>query len=107
MSREDYVRLAGRALGFFVLLWFLTELTYLPEYALSFLHYLAIAQLSTADSQSYYSYERSLHLFTFGFLVTRIIGLAYLSWWLFRGGAEVVNLLLPEEVTRERSSALQ
>jgi hypothetical protein len=40
-------------------------------------------------------------LLAIGFLITRIVGYSLLARWLFRGGHEVEELLLPEPVPAE------
>ena len=63
----------------------------LPESIQAFLHYSNV-ELSTPAATNYY---RHVNLMSLSFLVVRIIGYALLARWLFRGGAEVAELLTP------------
>jgi hypothetical protein len=49
-------------------------------------------ELSSPSATQYY---RHADLISLSFLVTRIIGFSLLARWLFKGGLEVVELLLP------------
>ena len=46
----------------------------------------------------YVEYMQHFHLIDLCFLVARIIGYSLLAWWLFKGGEEVSELLLPSTV---------
>ncbi len=72
----------------------LWELSYLPEYVQSFLHY-ADYQATPSTNTQYLDYWRHHLLIGLGFLVTRIIGFALVSLWFFKGGPEIEQLLLP------------
>ena len=48
MSRKDAVVLASRTLATLLIVWTLTDVSYLPEYLHSFLHYFNEAAVSTA-----------------------------------------------------------
>lgn len=91
MTREDFVVLASRSLGLLIMVEALIELSYLPGSINSFRHYVSV-ELASASATQYY---RQANLISLSFLVVRIIGYSLLSRWLFKGGPEVVNLLLP------------
>ena len=91
MSREDFVVLASRTLAVLMMVWALTDASYLPGYVHSFLHYTSVELASPTTTQ----YYRHSNLIALSFLVVRIIGFSLLSRWLFKGGPEVEALLLP------------
>jgi hypothetical protein len=92
MSRKDAVMLASRTLATLLTVWALAEVSYLPEYLHSFLHYLNHAPPSSTAIE----YGRHYYLFRLGFLVTRIVGFSLMARWLYKGGPEIEELLLPE-----------
>lgn len=91
MSREDFVVLASRTLAVLLMVWALTDVSYLPGSVHTFVHY-ANVELSSSSATQYY---RRSDLISLSFLVVRIIGFSLLSRWLFKGGPEVAELLLP------------
>src|SRR5690242_10894311 len=91
MSTRHAVLLASRTLAVFVALWAVTELSYLPSSLYSFLRY---AQQGVVTSSI--EYWRHHYLIQLGFLIVRIVGYSLTSVWLFKGGAEIHELLLPE-----------
>jgi hypothetical protein len=91
MSREDIVVLASRVLAVLMMILALTEASYLPERVYAFSHY-AQTLLASPSATEYY---RHLNLIYLGFLIARIIGLSLIARWLFRGGPEVSEWLLP------------
>jgi hypothetical protein len=92
MSRMDAVTLASRTLATLLVVWALSELTSLPGAVNSLIHYGdGVSVLSTARAYWLHHY-----LTATGFLVVRIVGFALTARWLYRGGPEVAELLLPE-----------
>jgi hypothetical protein len=91
MSRKDAVVLASRTLVLLMAVWALAEASSLPESLLSFLRYSNQEPASSTAAQ----YWRHYHLITLGFLVTRITGFSFLARWLYKGGSDVEQLLLP------------
>jgi hypothetical protein len=91
MSKNDAVLLVSRTLVLYLILWVLTDLTYLPELVFSFIHHLKQATPLSANN----TYYRELDLIGLVFHLTKIIGLSILAGWLHRGGASVGALLLP------------
>ena len=91
MSRKDAVVVAGRTLALLLTVWALTDVSYLPERLHSFLYYLH--QQSTSSTSTHY--WRHYYLIALGFLVVRIVGYSLIARWLFKGGHEVEELLLP------------
>jgi hypothetical protein len=91
MSRKDAVMLASRTLAVLLTVWALSDVSYLPERLHSLLHYLNHEPASPAAIEC----ERHYYLIQIGFLVTRIVGYSLLAMWLYKGGPEVEELLLP------------
>jgi hypothetical protein len=89
MSRQDAVMMASRSLAVLMLVWGLSELCNLPEYLNSYFRYGDVVQTSSV------SYWHHYYLLRICFLMTRAIGFFLLSRWLFKGGPEVYELLLP------------
>jgi len=87
MSKKDAVVLAARVLGVLMAMWALSEVSYLPERVLELLHY------SSGNSPYLRSYE-TVHV---GFLVVRIVGFAFMSRWLLKGGPDIEETLLPAD----------
>jgi hypothetical protein len=77
-----------------MMVWALTEGSHLPGMVYTFNHY-ATVELSSASATQYY---RHSDLISLGFMIARIIGFSLLSRWLFKGGPEVFELLLPTTV---------
>jgi hypothetical protein len=91
ISRKDAVVLASRTLAVLLTVWALNDLSYLPGSLNSFLHYGSQVTPSTATQ-----YWRHYYLIGLGFLVTRIVGYSLMAMWLYKGGPEIEELLLPE-----------
>ena len=89
MSRKDNVVVASRALAVLFSAWSLGEVSYLPERLQSFLHYMNQETGSSTSIQ----YWRHYYLIALGFLITRIIAFSFLARWLYKGGADVEQLL--------------
>jgi len=94
MSKKDAVVLASRALAVLLTVWALTDVSYLPENLHSFLHYLNHESASSTGAE----YLRHYYLIRLGFLVARIVGFSLMAAWLYKGGFEIEELLLPAEV---------
>ena len=95
MSRKDALVLASRTLALLLVVWSLSEVSYLPESLHSFLRYNGEPGSPTAIQ-----YWHHYHLIRLGFTVTRIVGFCLLARWLYKGGPEVEPLLsgaAPEE----------
>ena len=91
MSTRQAVLLASRTLALLMAVWALTELSYLPSSLDSFLRYRQQGMVTSSTE-----YWRHHYLIQLGFLVTRIVGYSLTSMWLFKGSAEVHELLLPQ-----------
>jgi hypothetical protein len=91
MSRRDAVVLAGRTLAVLLTVWALSEVAYLPERVHSFLYY---RQGSSASAE----YLRHYYLIQIGFLCARLVGYSLMARWLFKGGPDIEELLLPAEL---------
>ena len=96
MSRKEAVSLASRALAMLMTVWALTEVSHLPSTLYSYLRYTNEQSMASANL-----YWRHQYLIQLGFLITRIIGYSLTAVWLFKGGSEVQELLLP--ATEEHS----
>jgi hypothetical protein len=92
ISRKDAVTLASRTLAVLLTVWALTDVSYLPERLHSFLHYLNHEPASSSAIE----YGRHYYLIGLGFLITRIVGFSLMARWLFKGGPEIEELLLPD-----------
>jgi hypothetical protein len=91
MSRKDAVVLASRTLAVLLTVWSLTEVSHLPGTVHSFLNYLNREPASSPGVE----YMRHSYLIALGFLITRIVGYSLMAMWLYRGGPEIEELLLP------------
>ncbi|HET9407684.1 MAG TPA: hypothetical protein VFO39_10640 [Candidatus Sulfotelmatobacter sp.] len=91
MSKSDAAVLASRTLAVLITVWVLVDISYLPERVYSLLRYTnqGLAFSSSAEHWKHY------YIIAVGFLLTRVVGLSLLARWLYRGGPEVENLLLP------------
>jgi hypothetical protein len=85
------VVLAGRTLALLLTVWALAEASYLPASLHSFLRYINQEPGASTAIQ----YWRHYHLISFSFIVVRMVGFSLLARWLFKGGPEVEELLLP------------
>lgn len=92
MSRKDAVTLASRSLATVLIVWTLGEVSYLPSRLHSYLHY-----LNHEPASSGIDYLRHYYLIELGFLVVRIVGYSLMARWLYQGGHEIEELLLPSE----------
>ena len=90
MSRKEAVLMTSRALSILLTIWALSEVSYLPEFVNSYLHY----DVGTTTS-AYIEYMHHYYLLRLGFLITRIIGYFLMARWLHKGGPGIEELLLP------------
>jgi hypothetical protein len=96
MSRKDALVLASRTLALLLVIWALTEASYLPESVHSFLRYMNQEPGSSTSIQ----YWRHYYLIRLGFVVTRMVGFSLMARWLYQGGPDVEQLLsgaVPQE----------
>jgi hypothetical protein len=100
MSKKDAVLLASRVIAVYLTVWLFTELAYLPERLFSFIHYVIHEPIAAGGSH----YLRQYYLVGLATVVTRIIGLAVLARWLYKGGTGVEALLLPPRLEAESPS---
>jgi len=92
MSRKDAVTLASRTLATLLIVWALSDVSYLPEKLHAYLHY-----LNHEPASSGIDYLRHYYLIELGFLIARIVGYSLMARWLYQGGSEIEELLLPPE----------
>jgi hypothetical protein len=97
MSRKEAVLLASRTLATLLMVWALTEVSHLPGTVQSLLHYVN----SEASSSPGVQYMRHSYLISLGFILTRVIGYSLMAMWLYKGGPEIEELLLPSESEHE------
>lgn len=90
MSRKDVVLRASRTLAVLLMVWALSDISYLPGRVYSYLHY-----LNREPASAYTEYMKHYYFIELGFLITRIVGYSLFSMLLFRGGSDVQQLLLP------------
>ena len=79
MSREDFVILASRTLAVLMMVWALTEVSYVPTTLHSFLHYSNLDIVSHSPGSEYYKHSELISLC---FRFFRIIGFSLLARWL-------------------------
>ena len=91
MWREEAVGLARLTLAVLLPVGALVEASYLPAILHSFLRY----SNQEPGGSTTIQYWRHYYLISLCVVVTRMVGFALLSRWLFRGGLEVEDLLLP------------
>jgi ABC-type anion transport system duplicated permease subunit len=94
MARKDSVLLVSRALAVLLTVFALREVSYLPEFVHSFVHYLRY-ELTPVTNMGYLDYMRHYYLLRLAFLITRIIGYSLMARWLYKGGPDIEELLLP------------
>ena len=91
MSRREAILLASRTLAILLTVWALTDVSYLPGSVYAFRHYSSI-ELTSPNATLYY---RHSNLISLSFLITRIIGISLMARWLYKGGPDIEELLLP------------
>jgi hypothetical protein len=94
MSKKDALLLASRAVALFLTVAALSEMSYVPEFVNSFLHYHKYAPTASTNVD-YLDYMRHYYLIRLAFLLTRIVGLSLLARWIYKGGSEIEELLMP------------
>lgn len=97
MSSKDVAVIASRALSVFLTVWALGEVSYLPEFLHSYLHYADQGLVTSA----YIQYMHHYYLLRLGFLITRIVGYFLMARWLYKGGPGIEQLFLPTEPEQE------
>jgi hypothetical protein len=99
MSAKQVVTITSRALAVYCLLWFLSDLTYLPINLYSFFHYLeSVSAMASPYLRNYYLLELSSRLF-------RMIGLFFAVQWFYRAGPSIERYFLsPPEEELDRSA---
>jgi hypothetical protein len=84
ITRQEGIVLASRAFGFYLTVWGLVEVTYLPQALLSFLHHAGPRDYLW----TYYGLNLSIYL-------VRVVGLLVAARWLLKGGTAVAEFFLP------------
>ena len=103
MSREDAVVLASRTLAVLFTVWALAEICNLPSYVQSYLHYLNHLSVMSPDSD-YSLYWRHHYLIDISFVLTKVVGFSLVARWLYKGGPDVADLLLPTSMQETSAS---
>jgi hypothetical protein len=93
MSRTEAITLASRTLALLLIVWALTEVAALPAYFHSYIYY--SRHSASSSNLEYLRYMSHYYFIYIGFCITKIIGYFLLARWLFKGGPEVVLMLLP------------
>jgi hypothetical protein len=88
MTRTEATVLASRTLATLLVVWALSDISYVPQSVHTLLHYLGSASTSSEDTRHYY-------LLVLGFHGIRIVGYSLVARWLFKVGPEVEEFLLP------------
>ncbi len=89
MTTKDGILLLSRTLTVYLILWVLTDLTYLPQMLFSFARYSQVVSGATA------AYHREFDLIALVFHSTKIFGLSIAAIWFHNCGPGVAELLLP------------
>ena len=100
MSKQEALIIASRTLAVLLTVWALSDVSHMPVYIQSYLHY-AYYEATSSTNVKYVQYMQHSYLLSLCFLVARIVGYSLLARWLFKGGSEVGELLLPSPVGGE------
>ena len=84
MSAKQAVTIVSRALAIYFLVWFLTDLTYIPSNLYSLYHHAGTA----------IPYWRNLDLLWLSFRLLRMIVLFFAVQWFYRAGPSIQNYFL-------------
>ena len=90
MTRKEAVRLASRAFALYLIVWGLTDVTYLPQVFFAFHHYSDSVFVPHGYSWTYYRIDAT-------FYIVRIVGLFAIAAWLLRSGDGVENFFFPAD----------
>jgi hypothetical protein len=89
MTKNEGVLLASRAFALYLVCWGLSDITYLPQYLLSYRHHSSV--LIATDYWSTY------HALAFWFHIVRIVALLAAAGRLYHCGERVQRFFLPIE----------
>jgi hypothetical protein len=95
MSRNEAVVLGARLLGSLLTVWALSELLSVPTEVYSLLRDSSQGSVFSTTNQ-YWLHRDAMVL---GFTIVRFVGFSLTARWLYRGGPEVADFLLPVETT--------
>lgn len=87
MTRKDAVLLASRAIGLYLVIWGVLELTYLPQIVLLLRRHSGTALVPHDSWWNYYRTEATFYIF-------RTVALLATATWLLKGGEKVEKFLL-------------
>lgn len=99
MTRKEGILLFSRTLVVYLILWALTDFSYVPQVVFSFVHW----SRQTASSGS--AYYRRLDLISLILHATRIVGFFILARWFHKCGPAVESLLLPNQSQEAEGSS--
>jgi hypothetical protein len=93
MSPKQAVTIVSRALAVYFLVWFLTDLTYIPSNLYSLFHHAGSVSAMSAP------YWRNLDLLWLAFRLLRMIVLFFAVQWFYRAGPSIQGYFLasPDE----------
>ena len=87
MTKQEGILLVSRAFGFYLTIWALFELMYLPQTLLSFFHH---------TSNAPHDYWWTYYGVSLSFYLVRVIGLAFTARWMLKSGSSVIRFFFPE-----------
>lgn len=97
MSRNEGMVLGARLLALLLTVWALSDLLSVPTETYSLLYHSSQGSvLSISQANEYWHHYYAMVL---GFTIVRVVGFALAARWLYRGGREVAEFLLPAEST--------
>ena len=96
MSRTEGLVLGARLLGLLLTVWALSELLSVPTEVYSLLNH-SSGSVLTSDGGYWQHYEGMV----LGFTIVRFVGFSLAARWLYRGGPDVEEFLLPAEPTAD------
>lgn len=94
--------LASRTLATLLVVWALTEVSHLLGTLHSFLSYSSNERASSPGVE----YMRHSYLISLGFLITRVVGYSLMASWLYKGGPDFEEMLLPRESDKDAQCSL-
>jgi len=94
MSREDSVMLASRTLALLLTVWALAEVCNLPGHVQLFRYYSDHETVLGAGT-GYWQFWRQHYFIDLCFTAVKTVGFGLAARWLFKGGADVQEFLLP------------
>lgn len=88
MSAKQTVTIVSRALAIYFLVWFLTDVTYLPSSLYSLFHHAGAVSTVTTP------YWRNLDLLSLSFRLLRMVLVFFAVQWFYRAGPSIQKYFL-------------